>query len=65
MLHHRRESTENGGENLMMALDIRETLEMQLKLLSERSHEKNISDIDLAGLTNQMVNIVKVLFPYN
>ena len=45
--------------------DARETLEKQLQILSKRSADENLSAVDLADLTGEMVDIVKVLFPYN
>lgn len=41
---------------------IKETLEKQLQLLSERS--KCCDDQDLAALTNEMVNLAALLFEH-
>lgn len=44
--------------------EIRETLEKQLQLLSERS-EKSIEDGDLYQLTNAMVNLSTLLLAFD
>lgn len=44
--------------------EIKETLEKQLQLLSERS-EKSIEDRDLYQLTNAMVNLSTLLLAFD
>ena len=44
--------------------EIRETLEKQLQLLSERS-EKSIEDGDLYQLTNALVNLSTLLLAFD
>lgn len=44
-----------------MDVKVKETLEKQLKLLSERSNDQNISAGDLKDLTSAMVSIAMVL----
>ena len=44
--------------------EIRETLEKQLQLLSERS-EKSIEDEDLYQLTNALVNLSTLLLAFD
>ena len=45
----------------MGAREIRETLEKQLQLLSERSEK--VPTEELAEITHQMVNLAKMLLP--
>lgn len=44
-----------------MDAKVRETLEKQLQLLSERSNDQNISAGDLRDLTSAMVSVSMVL----